>query len=108
MRVGVMWKALRRAMYETEGFYLRLSDDASLAQEVLLFFPHGVVALLVIIWSARNCNEVSSQLEPKQIRRIERFRDYAIPVYYTGSPHGIYSAVVGAAQSIDLGMNYYP
>ena len=49
MRVGVMWKALRRAVYETEGFYLRLSDDASPAQEVLLFFPHGVVALLVIL-----------------------------------------------------------
>lgn len=101
MRTGVMWKALRRAMYETEGFYLRLSEDASPAQEVLLFFPHGVVALLVIIWPG-------AKLEAKQIRRIERFRDYTIPVYYTGSPHGIYSAVVGAAQSIDLGMNYYP
>ena len=101
MRVGVMWKALRRAVYETEGFYLRLSDDASLAQEVLLFFPHGVVALLVIIWPG-------AKLEPKQVRHIERFRDYAIPVYYTGSPKGIFSAVVGAAQSIDLGMNYYP
>ena len=101
MRTSVMWKALRRAVYETEGFYLRLSEDASPAQEVLLFFPHGVVALLVIIWP-------DAKLEAKQIRRIERFRDYAITVYYTSSPHGIYSAVVGAAQSIDLGMNYYP
>ena len=50
MRVGVMWRALRRVVYETGGFYLRLSDDASPAQEVLLFFPHGVVALLVILW----------------------------------------------------------
>ena len=79
MRTGVMWKALRRAMYETEGFYLRLSEDASPAQEVLLFFPHGVVALLVIIWPG-------AKLEPIPVRRIERFRDYAIPVYYTGSP----------------------
>ena len=101
MRTGVMWKALRRAAYETEGFYLRLSEDASPVQEVLLFFPHGVVALLVIIWPG-------AKLEAKQVKLIERFRDYAIPVYYTGSPHGIYSAVVGAAQSIDLGMNYYP
>ena len=101
MRTGVMWKALRRAVYETEGFYLRLSEDASPVQEVMLFFPHGVVALLVIIWPG-------AKLEAKQVKLIERFRDYAIPVYYTGSPHGIYSAVVGAAQSIDLGMNYYP
>ena len=101
MRTGVMWKALRRAVYEIEGFFIRLSDDASLVQEVLLFFPHGMVALLVIIWPGE-------ELEPKHLRRIERFRDYSIPVYYAGSPHGIYSAVVGAAQSIDLGMNYYP
>ena len=101
MRVGVMWKALRRAVYETGGFYLRLSDDASPAQEVLLFFPHGVVALLVILWPG-------AKLEAKQVRRISRFQENAIPIYYSGSPHGIYSAVVGAAQSIDLGMNYYP
>lgn len=101
MRTGVMWKALQRAIYETEGFYLRLSDDACPAQEVLLFFPHGVVALLVIIWPG-------AKPTTKQVKRIERFRDYAIPVYYAGSPHGIYSAVVGAAQSIDLGMNYHP
>ncbi|MBR2288169.1 MAG: hypothetical protein IJ865_07980 [Clostridia bacterium] len=96
-----MWKALRRAVYETEGFYLRLSDDASPAQEVLLFFPHGVVALLVMIYH-------DAKLEQKQVRRIERFQNYAIPVYYTKSPQGVYSAVVGAAQSIDLGINYYP
>lgn len=101
MRTGVMWKALRRAVYETEGFYLRLSEDASPVQEVLLFFPHGVVALLVIIWPG-------AKLEAKHLRRIERFRDYAIPVYYSGSPKGIYSAVVGAAQNIDLGMNCFP
>ena len=101
MRAGVMWKALRRAVYESEGFYLRLSDDACLAQEVLLFFPHGIVALLVIIWPG-------AKLEPKQVRRIERFREYAIPVYYSSSPRGIYSAVVGAAQNNDMGMNYCP
>lgn len=101
MRVGAMWKSLRRAVYETEGFYLRLSEDASPVQLVLIFFPHGVVALLVIIWPG-------AKLDLKQIRRIERFRDNAIPIYHAGSPHGVYSAVVCAAQSIDLGHNCYP
>ena len=58
-------------------------------------------ALLVILWPG-------AKLEAKQVRRISRFQENAIPIYYSGSPHGIYSAVVGAAQSIDLGMNYYP
>lgn len=97
-----MWKTLRRVVSETEGFFLRLSDDAYSVQSVLLFFPHGTVALLVMIWPG-------AKLETKQVSRIERFRDYGIPVYYGGSPDGVIGAVTAAAQGIDLGVgNCYP
>lgn len=98
MQAETMWTPLRHAVRETEGFYLRLSDDASPVQAVLLFFQHGVVALLVMIGKG-------AKPMPKQIARIERFRDYGIPVYYAGSHEGIYAAVVAAAQNYDLGVN---
>ena len=99
---GDMWKTLRHVVSETEGFYLRLSNDANPVQRVLLFFPHGTVSLLVMIWPG-------AKLDAKQIRRIERFRDYGIPVYYSGSPDGVIGAVAAAAQGIDLGVkNCYP
>ena len=98
MQTETMWTSLRRAVRETEGFFLRLSDDASRVQSVLLFFQHGLVALLVMIGK-------DAELTPRQIAYIERFRDYCIPIYYAGSNGGIYNAVVAAAQNYDLGIN---
>lgn len=95
---AAMWESLRRAVHETEGFYLRFPDEENTAQRLLLFFPHGVVVLLVMISS-------ELRLHQRQIRGIEQFRDYGIPIYYAGSPRGVYSAVAAAAQNIDLGIN---
>lgn len=50
-----------------------------------------------------------AKLEARQVSRIERFRDYGIPVYYGGSPDGVIGAVTAAAQGIDQGVgNCYP
>ena len=94
--MAAMWKSLRLALRETEGFSLRLADSEASVQEALLFFPHGVTALLVLI-------PPGGEMRKDQIRRIERFRDYSVPVYYAGSPNGVFCAATDAAQSIDLG-----
>ena len=91
-----MWKSLRLALRETEGFFFRIADSEASAQEALLFFPHGIMALLVLI-------PPGGKPKPEQIRRAERFRDYAVPVYYAGSPNGVYCAATDAARNIDLG-----
>ena len=94
-----MWKALRPVAKSESP--IRPEPSAPLARTTLPKAKLLLVALLVILWPG-------AKLEAKQVRRISRFQENAIPIYYSGSPHGIYSAVVGAAQSIDLGMNYYP
>ena len=94
MRVGVMWEALRQSVSERGGFYIRLSDDSSQVQEVLLFLPHGTVALLIMAWPG-------AKMETEQIKRILRFQKNAIPVHYANDPDSVSSEVYCAAANIN-------
>ena len=94
MRVGAMWKALRQSVSEHGGFYTRLSDDSCQVQEVLLFLPLGIVALLVMIWPG-------AKIEPRQVRRILRFRKDAIPIHYANDPDSVSSEVCRATANIN-------